>query len=162
MLFLDFLRNNKIYLFLLLRKNMNFLMNWYFWIPEMLYSQQQIMEDLELAKFSMGLGIFLLNVISYLYIAVKFFKVLCYAKLTCEWFPMLNPYNWPFSFLQTITNPYFRFWSKVLPSLKFKKSSVEISGIIALEALNAIIYFCVRAVNVLVIYLDNMDKVNTL
>lgn len=141
---------------------MNFLMDWYFLLPETLYSQQEILEDSELIKFSMGIGIFLVNIISYLYIAVKFFKVLCYAKLTCEWFPMLNPYNWPFSFLQTITNPYFRFWSKVLPSLKFKKSSVEISGIIALEALNAIIYFCVRSVNMLVISLDHMDKAGSL
>ena len=150
------------YLFLILRKSMNFLMDWYFLFPETLYSQQEIMEDSEFIKFSMVMGIFLVNIISYLYIAVKFFKVLCYAKLTCEWFPMLNPYNWPFSFLQTITNPYFRFWSKVLPSLKFKKSSVEISGIIALEALNAIIYFCVRSVNMLVISLDHMDKAGSL
>ena len=141
---------------------MNFLIDWYFLLPETLYSQQEILEDSELMKFSMVIGIFLVNIISYLYIAVKFFKVLCYAKLTCEWFPMLNPYNWPFSFLQTITNPYFRFWSKVLPSLKFKKSSVEISGIIALEALNAIIYFCVRSVNMLVISLDHMDKAGSL
>jgi uncharacterized protein YggT (Ycf19 family) len=120
------------------------------------------MEQLGFIQLSMGVGILLVNFISYLYIAVKFFKVLCYAKLTCEWFPMLNPYNWPFSFLQTITNPYFKFWSKVLPSLKFKKSSVEISGIIALEALNAIIYFCVRSVNLLVLSLEQMDKMGTL
>jgi uncharacterized protein YggT (Ycf19 family) len=137
---------------------MNFLIDWYFLIPETLYPKQEVMANFEIMKLSMGLGVFLVNFISYLYIAVKFFKVLCYAKLTCEWFPMLNPYNWPFSFLQTITNPYFKFWSKVLPSLKFKKSSVEISGIIALEALNAIVYFCVRAVNVLVVSLEQMDK----
>jgi hypothetical protein len=71
---------------------------------------------------------------------------------------MLNPYQWPFSFFQTMTSPYFRFWAKVLPSLKFKKSSVEISGIIALEALNALIYFCVRAVNILILLLEDMEK----
>jgi uncharacterized protein YggT (Ycf19 family) len=137
---------------------MNLLIRWFLIIPELLYTQQTEMENMETIQFSMSLAILLLNIISYLYISVKFFKVLCYAKLTCDWFPMLNPYNWPFSFLQTITNPYFRFWSKILPSLKFKKSSVEISGIIALEALNAIIYFCVRSVNVLVVSLDYMDK----
>lgn len=150
---------------------MNFLINWYFLIPETLYTEfgelaktksDGIMEQFGLVDLSMGVSIFLVNLISYLYIGVKFFKVLCYAKLTCDWFPMLNPYNWPFSFLQTITNPYFRFWSKVLPSLKFKKSSVEISGIIALEALNAIIYFCVRSVNILVLSLDQMDKMTPL
>ena len=138
---------------------MNLLINRYSLLLETLYTHKKIMEDLQILNLSMGLGVFLVNIISYIYIAVKFFKVLCYAKLTCEWFPMLNPYNWPFSFLQTITNPYFKFWSKILPSLKFKKSSVEISGIIALEALNAIIYFCVRAVNLLVISLEQMDKV---
>lgn len=133
-------------------------MNWNFLITYFLYNENTTLQDPEILKSAMFLAIFLLNFISYLYIAIKFYKVLCYAKLTCEWFPMLNPYNWPFSFLQTITNPYFRFWSRILPSLKFKKSSVEISGIIALEGLNAIIYFCVRSVNVLVVALDNMDK----
>ncbi len=139
---------------------MTFLTNLTFFLTFTVYNEElmEAMGDPELVKSTMFLAVFLLNLISYLYIGVKFYKVLCYAKLTCEWFPMLNPYNWPFSFLQTITNPYFRFWSKILPSLKFKKSSVEISGIIALEALNAIIYFCVRSVNVLVIALDNMDK----
>ena len=139
---------------------MNFLNNLTILLTFGVYNKElmEAMGDTELVQSTMFLAVFLLNLISYLYIAVKFYKVLCYAKLTCEWFPMLNPYNWPFSFLQTITNPYFRFWSKILPSLKFKKSSVEISGIIALEALNAIIYFCVRSVNVLVIALDNMDK----
>lgn len=139
---------------------MTFLTHLTLFLTSTVYNEElmEAMGDPELVKSTMFLAVFLLNLISYLYIAVKFYKVLCYAKLTCEWFPMLNPYNWPFSFLQTITNPYFRFWSKILPSLKFKKSSVEISGIIALEALNAIIYFCVRSVNVLVIALDNMDK----
>jgi uncharacterized protein YggT (Ycf19 family) len=107
-----------------------------------------------LAPFS----ILLLNMASYLYIIIKFFKVLCYAKLTCEWFPMINPYNWPFSFFQTVTGPYFRLWSKILPALKFQKSSVEISGIIALEALNAIIYFCVRFINILILYLETVPN----
>ena len=102
---------------------------------------------------------FFLTVLSYLYVWIKFYKVMCYGKMTCEWFPMLNPYQWPFSFLQTVTVPYFRFWSKLLPSLKFQKSSVEISGIVALEALNAIIYFCVRWVNLFLIVLKSSEKI---
>lgn len=137
---------------------MNFLIDWTFFLPYVLYNEATTIQDPEIIKSAMFVAVLLLNFISYLYIAVKFYKVLCYAKLTCDWFPMLNPYNWPFSFLQTITNPYFRFWSRILPSLKFKKSSVEISGIIALEGLNAVIYFCVRFVNILVVALDNMEK----
>lgn len=138
---------------------MNFLIHWNFFLPYVLYNETPVtIEDPEIIKSAMTVAVLLLNLISYLYIVVKFYKILCYAKLTCDWFPMLNPYNWPFSFLQTITNPYFRFWARILPSLKFKKSSVEISGIIALEGLNAVIYFCVRSVNILVVALDNMDK----
>ena len=103
------------------------------------------------------LSIFLLNVLSYLYIIIKFYKVFCYAKMTCDWFPMLNQYQWPFSFFRIITAPYFSFWGKVLPSIKFKRNSIEISGIIGVEALNAIVYFCVRGVNFLIVILMHLD-----
>jgi uncharacterized protein YggT (Ycf19 family) len=101
--------------------------------------------------------IFLINVLSYLYILIKFYKVLCYSKITFEWLPMINPYDWPFSFFQAVTNPYFAFWAKILPSLKFEKSSLEISSIVGLEALNAAIYFCVRLVNGLVVLLKEIE-----
>lgn len=102
----------------------------------------------------------ILNLISYLYIAVKFYKLLCYAKITGEWFPMLNPYVWPLSFIRAMTMPYFQFWSKLLPTLKFQKSSVEISGIIALEALNSLLYFCVHFVNALIIILKATEIIS--
>lgn len=108
-----------------------------------------------------SLFIFLLNFISYLYILLKFYKVLCYSKMTFEWLPMINPYVWPFSVFHVLTGPYFAFWSKILPSVKLDKSSVEISGIIALEALNSIIYFCVRFVNILLAFLEQVDESST-
>jgi len=103
-------------------------------------------------------SIFLLNFISYLYILLKFYKVLCYSKMTFEWLPMVNPYVWPFSLFHVLTSPYFGFWSKILPSIKLDKSSVEISGIIALEALNSLIYFCVRFTNILLVILEENDS----
>jgi hypothetical protein len=87
------------------------------------------------------LAIFLLNCVSYFYVFLKFFKVLCYSKLTFEWFPMINPYVWPFSIFQTLTGPYFALWAKILPSIKLEKSSLEISNIIALESLNSFVFF---------------------
>ena len=102
-------------------------------------------------------SIFLLNFISYLYILLKFYKVLCYSKMTFEWLPMINPYVWPFSVFHVLTGPYFTFWSKILPSIKLDKSSVEISGIIALEALSSLIYFCVRFTNILLAILEQND-----
>lgn len=107
-------------------------------------------------------SVFLLNLTSYFYIFLKFYKVLCYSKMTFEWLPMINPYIWPFSVFQVLTGPYFSFWSKVLPSIKLDKSSVEISGIVALEVLNSLIYFCVRFTNLLLVILEESEKNNLL
>jgi hypothetical protein len=104
------------------------------------------------------LSIFLLNVISYAYIMAKFFKVLCYSRMTFEWLPMINPYIWPFSFFHIITGPYFSFWSRVLPNIKLDKSSVEVSGIIALEALNSLVYFFIQLTSILIRYLDATEE----
>jgi uncharacterized protein YggT (Ycf19 family) len=109
-------------------------------------------------EFTHAFSVFLLNFTAYLYIFLKFFKVLCYSKMTFEWLPMINPYIWPFSVFQVITGPYFYFWSKVLPSIKLDKSSVEISGIVALEVLNSLIYFCVRFTNLLITLLEEAEK----
>ena len=104
------------------------------------------------------LAVFLLNAVSYFYIFIKFYKVLCYSKMTFEWLPMINPYVWPFSVFHVLTGPYFAFWSKILPTIKFERSSVEISGIIALESLNSLIYFCVKATNQLIIILEKLEN----
>jgi uncharacterized protein YggT (Ycf19 family) len=83
----------------------------------------------------------------FVWFLVKLYKFVCYFKMTVEWFPMINPFYWPFSFIRNLTIPYFRWWSSVLPAIKFKKASIDISAIIALEGLNAILQFCVRLVN---------------
>jgi hypothetical protein len=70
-------------------------------------------------------AVIMLNIVSYLYIFAKIFKVMCYSKLTFEWLPLINPYVWPFSLFNAITNPYFRMWSQILPPIKFEKTSVE-------------------------------------
>jgi len=106
------------------------------------------------------LSVLLINIVSYLYILLKFYKVLCYSRMTFDWMPMINPYIWPFSFFQLMTGPYFAFWSKILPNLKLEKSSIEISGIVGLEALNALIYFCVRFTNILIVILKEKEKIS--
>jgi hypothetical protein len=108
--------------------------------------------------FTHEAAVFLLNVVSYLYIFAKIFKVMCYSKLTFEWLPLINPYVWPFSLFNAITNPYFRMWSQILPPIKFEKTSVEISAIIALEALNSVIYFLVRFSHLLVGILQETEQ----
>jgi hypothetical protein len=105
-----------------------------------------------------SLSVFLLNAVSYFYIFLKFFKVLCYSKMTFEWLPMINPYVWPFSVFNVLTGPYFGFWARVLPSIKMERTSVEISGIIAIEALNSIVYFCMQATNYLIVILEQLEE----
>jgi len=102
--------------------------------------------------------IIFVNIIAYLYVVIKFFKVMCYSKMTFEWLPMINPYIWPFSLFQVLTGPYFRFWSKILPTVKFEKSSLEVSGIIALEAINSCTFFLVKLTNTLVSILEQTEK----
>ena len=104
------------------------------------------------------LAIFLLNLISYSYVFLKFFKVLCYSKLTFEWFPMINPYVWPFSIFQTLTGPYFSFWARIFPTIKLEKSSLEISNIIALESLNSFIFFFMLATQELIVLLTKIEE----
>ena len=104
----------------------------------------------------------LLNIIGYLYILTKVYKVLCYSKLTFEWLPLINPYIWPFSFFHAVTNPYFRMWSQILPPIKLEKTSIEISAIIALEALNSLIYFLVRCSHILIAILQETERLMNL
>ena len=99
----------------------------------------------------------LINLLSFFYLCLKFYKVICYSRLTFEWLPMLNPYDWPFSFFQLVTTPYFNFWLRIMPVIQLQTSSLEVSGIIALEALNALAYLCVRLFNLLSLFLKELN-----
>jgi hypothetical protein len=78
--------------------------------------------------------------------------------MTFEWLPMINPYVWPFSVFNVLTGPYFAFWARVLPSVKLERTSVEISGIIGVEALNSVVFFCIQAVNYLIYILEQLEE----
>jgi hypothetical protein len=104
------------------------------------------------------LSIVLVNILSYAYICAKFYKVMCYSKMTFEWLPMVNPYYWPFSVFTVSTSPYFQFWQTFFPSIKFQKSSVDVSAIIALEVLNSVIYVFVRITQIFLSLLETTEK----
>ncbi len=109
-------------------------------------------------SFSYYLAIFLINLFSYSYIFIKFFRVLCYSTKTFEWLPMINPYIWPFSMFRILTEPYFRLWSKILPPLRLQNSSLDISGIIALEVLNSVVYISSRITEYLLAFVEVMEE----
>jgi hypothetical protein len=114
--------------------------------------------ELKVVFFFYAFAVFLINLLSYIFLLEKFFRILCYAKLTFDWFPLLNPYTWPYSFFNRITGPYFLFWSNTFPTLKFKKSAMDVSAILALEGLNALIYLTIRIVNFLIVFLQSMEN----
>ena len=72
---------------------------------------------------------------------------------------MINPYIWPFSFFKLVTDPYFKIWAKILPSVKFEKRSVDISAIIALESLNTIVFLLVVLANEFLVILEETERV---
>jgi uncharacterized protein YggT (Ycf19 family) len=99
-----------------------------------------------------------LNCLGYFYILIKFYRVLCYAKMTFEWLPMVNPYEWPISLFVSIAEPYFFYWEKLLPALKTADSSFEISTIIALEALNVAGVIILKITNLTVLTIEEFEK----
>ena len=102
---------------------------------------------------------FVFKIVGIFYTILRIYKVLCYSKLTLEWLPMINPYYWPFSVFLITTNRYFAFWSKIFPVLRFKDSSMDISSIVGLEALNSLIYFCVKLGHTLDGFISELEKV---
>ena len=113
-----------------------------------------LLENPWLSSTAQWFSIFFLHILSLSYILLKIYKLLCYSKLTLEWLPLLNPYVWPYSVFHLITAPYFRFWSRILPPVKFNKTSFEISAIVALETLNTGLFFAMRLSNLFINFLS--------
>ena len=79
------------------------------------------------------------ELITYLYLILKIYRILCFSKITFDQMPRINPYKWPFSFIRITTNPYFKFWSLLMPKLRIGSGSYDISSIIGLEMLSTLI-----------------------
>ncbi len=100
-------------------------------------------------KFIPYFLIFLSDLISFSYILLKVYRVLCISKITLDGLPTINPYKWPFSVFRIVTKPYFNFWSKTLPNLKLGKASFDISAILGLEVLTYLIFLCLQLKNII-------------
>jgi len=98
-----------------------------------------LFQTLKNTRLKLHAILFFADSISYFYLILKIFRVLCFSKLTFDQIPLFNPYKWPFSFIRIVTKPYFEFWSQVLPNLRFGSSSYDISSIIGLEMLSTLI-----------------------
>jgi hypothetical protein len=85
--------------------------------------------------------IFISDFCGFLFTFIKLYRILCFTRLTFDQLPVFNPYKWPLAFIRISTTPYLRLWSKLLPSLKIGKGSFNISGIIGVEFLSAVVFF---------------------
>jgi|TARA_B110000977_G_scaffold187855_1_gene255417 hypothetical protein len=96
------------------------------------------------AKFVITLLLLFSDLCAYSYTLLKVYRVLLFSKVTFDQLPLLNPYVWPLSFFRVVTNPYFRFWFKLLPNLRFGRVSYDISTIFGLEVLGTFIYLSMQ------------------
>ncbi len=74
-----------------------------------------------------------------LFVLLKVYRIFCYAKITLDQIPLINPYVWPTSVIRLTTSPYFNYWSLRLPNIKLGLMSYQASNLIALEILNILI-----------------------
>jgi len=103
-----------------------------------------LQENPEFARFLAYILVLLSDFAACLYTLLKVYRILCFSKITFDQLPLLNPYKWPLSFFRIVTRPYFKFWSKILPSLKLGKISYDVSTILGLEALSSLIFLSVQ------------------
>jgi hypothetical protein len=100
-------------------------------------------KEIEQLKTFYSFFMILLQSLSFFYGMMKFYRGLCYTKITFDWFPLIDPNWWPLAIINSLTSPYFAFWEFLIPTLRFQKSSLNISGIIALEMLSTILSYFV-------------------
>lgn len=95
--------------------------------------------NIALATFAFNFLIFLSDIFYYVYLMLKMYRMVCFTRIIFDQLPLFNPYKWPLSIIRLLTKPYFHYWAKFLPNLKIGAISYEVSSIIALELLSAII-----------------------
>ncbi len=95
--------------------------------------------SLQYTKLLFYLLTFLAEIFDYIYLLIKIYRILCFAKITFDQLPLYNPYKWPLSFIRILTRPYLSFWSRFLPNLRFGNMTYEIATIVALEFLACIL-----------------------
>jgi hypothetical protein len=85
---------------------------------------------------------FAADFMNYLFLLLKTYRLILFTKIVFDQLPLFNPYEWPLSVVRITTRWYFRFWEKMVPTLKFKNGSMDISAPVALEFVTTLITSC--------------------
>lgn len=103
------------------------------------------------------------NISIYFFIFLKLFRVFILIRMLFEQLILFNQYKWPLSFIRIITNPFFKFWRKLLPKVRLpnrKFPFFEVQTLIGLNFFNKFITICEQYLPIL---LNNVDlKLKTL
>ena len=43
-----------------------------------------------------------LTFLTFFHFVTKFYRALCFSRLTLDWLPMINPYTWPFYLIKVL------------------------------------------------------------
>lgn len=113
-------------------------------------------EELSKSSLFLQLHFFLADFLSFFYILIKTYRMLCYCKLVMDQMPLFNPYIWPLSTVRVITSPYFNFFNKLLPNFTFGRYTFSISILLCLEFLGAILSFLIRFKMIVLSHADSL------
>ena len=69
---------------------------------------------------------------------IKLYRLFCYTTYTYDMFPVVNPYNWPLSFINALTRPYFKLIKKLFNPITIGPLKYDISSLTAFILLEAI------------------------
>ena len=108
-----------------------------------------------LVKFLVTLS---LNLAVLFYILLRWFSFFCTLKITLEWFPLLNPYKWPYILIGDVTNWYFNECEKVFPPIRLPAQSINLGVIIGLETLNFLASIVLGVLNFCTDFLTLLEK----
>ena len=107
-------------------------------------------------RFSKNLLYAISEILTYIYVLAKIYRVLCFTKIIFDQLPLFNPYRWPLSFIRVVTKPYFDLWERLLPTLKFGKFAYDISGIVGIEFLSFLIASALKIRTLVLLFAEKL------
>jgi hypothetical protein len=99
-----------------------------------------LFEHVMVASFLANFLIFLSSFFAYIYLVIKFFKLVCYTKVAISQLPVLNPYTYPYALPRIATRFYFRFWRRTFPPIRLSGITLNLSIMVSLEVLRCLLY----------------------
>ena len=116
-------------------------------------------EEFSRSSLFLQFHFFLADFLSFFYILIKIYRMICYCKLLMDQMPLFNPYIWPLSTIRVITSPYFNIFHKLLPNFTFGRYTFNISILLSLEFLGAILSFIIRFKMIVLSHADTLLKI---